>query len=313
MSSPVTCHAPDAPHRDSVHPTETIATPPAATGRSYNSITPGERGRYLWDLAVYDRQAIRACAIEHCCTDASIWTKDGHFTAFPRRCRDRLCPRCQAALQHRYTAEIVGRVQMWTHPKHIVLTLVSSDTPLRDQIKRLKRSFNRLRASAVWKQLAGKGVYTLELTRNAKDRRWHPHLHVLTNAKYIPHEWLSATWHRITGDSTVVWIERAEKKHATYVAKYVGKSYDGHLEPWEEWPLADELAGLRTCETFGGEERIRLHKPADEADGWQFLGTLSNYRRRAQEGEFLACLVMDELIETGALDRLKLEELHSSW
>ena len=136
---------------------------------------------------------------------------------------------------------------------------------------------------------------------------------MLVNSKYIPHRWLKQTWKTITDDSEVVWIERANKSHAKYIAKYVGKSIEADLQPWEEWPVADELAGLRTCETFGGEERIRMRKVLDETERWAFVGLLSDYKRRAKDEEPLACLILNQLAENGDLDRLRRAGVESAW
>jgi hypothetical protein len=177
----------------------------------------------------------------------------------------------------------------------------------------LKSAFGRLRATATWKALAGRGVYTFEVTRNPVTRAWHPHLHVLVNAAYIPHDWLSKTWLRITKDSSVVFIKKATPGHAAYLAKYIGKPLTGDVHEWEEWPIADELKGLRVCDTFGGEEPIRQHSREDDPRELRYLGRLSELRRRAANGEIMASSWLHQLEDTGQLDKLKLRNVTSSW
>lgn len=271
------------------------------------------RGLYLETLAVWPRQFERAQSIRYCCSDANVYVRDAEYQVWPRRCRDRLCPRCQAALRVRYAAEIAVRMADWQSPKHIVLTLRSSDQPLREQLTRLKRCFSRLRRTSTWRALCGAGVYTFEVTRSPNTRRFHPHLHILVNARFIPHRWLSSEWHRITGDSPIVHVSTATARHPRYLAKYVGKGVTASLEPWEEWPMADELAGLRALETFGGCARIRVRVAPDPDGGWCFVGRFRELRRRAEAGEWFASLVLDELTKTGALENLRLCDVESDW
>lgn len=271
------------------------------------------RGLYLADLAVWPQHYDRALAIRSCCTDASVYSKGAEFRVWPRRCRDRLCPRCQAALRARYAAEIAVRMNSWQAPKHLVLTLRSSDEPLRAQLKRMKRAFSALRRTAVWRALCAQGIYTYEVTRNPNTRRFHPHLHILVNARFIPQRWLSAAWLRATGDSSIVHVTAATAKHPRYLAKYIGKGVSASIEPWEEWPMADELSGLRSCETFGGAEGIRVRVAEHPEDGWAFVGRFNDLRRRAADGEWFAALVIDELTRTGALENLRLCDVQSDW
>ena len=85
----------------------------------------------------------------------------------------------------------------------ITLTLRHSDTPLRDQIKRLSQCFNNLKRREWWKSRVKGGVMFTEL-KIGRDNKWHVHCHIIAESSYLPNHELSQEWHAVTGDSPVV-------------------------------------------------------------------------------------------------------------
>lgn len=285
------------------------STPPSAQRQR----PKWEYARDLEEVATTDAQRKRCRAIRECCSDARVYRTPSGLKCELIRCRDHLCPRCQAALSARYQAEIADRVATYSSPKHIVFTLRSSDTPLREQVRRLKSCFARLRRRSTWKALVHRGVYTYELTRNLTTGRWHPHLHVIADARFVPHKWLTAEWLKITGDSPVVHVGRADASTAKYVAKYIAKPNKSATRQWEVWPLEDELKGLHACDVFGHETAIRKPEPPDRGSDTVCVGRLSSIVRWAAKGDPESIQLLRELDADRWLARLRLEPLPYPW
>jgi hypothetical protein len=108
--------------------------------------------------------------------------------------------------------------------RFITLTLKHSAAPLADQIKKLYRSFKKLRGFKPWKKSQRGGAFILEVKHNGT--HWHPHLHVISEGGFLDKDLLSKLWHRATGDSYIIDIRKLDRANdvAAYVAKYITKS-----------------------------------------------------------------------------------------
>jgi hypothetical protein len=176
--------------------------------------------------------------------------------------------------------------------RFITLTLQHSDTPLADQIKHLYHSFSRLRAMKCWTSTQRGGSCSLEVKWKFENRRWHPHLHIISHGTYLDKHDLSNAWKKATGGSYIVDIRvlKDAKEAAFYVGKYVSKGTNA--EVWsdpdanQEWITATK--GLRTCLTWGDWRGIRLTAkrpwPADATP----VGTYDQILNAARRGEHWA-------------------------
>lgn len=196
---------------------------------------------------------------------------DAKLTCF--QCHDRFCQPCQRGVATRVRDQMKSLI----HPadtRFITLTLRHSLTPLRDQIDRLLRSYKQLRRKNLWTEAVTAAAAFLEV-KMGRDQKWHPHLHIIAVGHYMPHKNLSETWHAITGDSSIVHIEKIDNTDhaAIYVTKYLTKPIehalyqdDAHLD---EAILA--LKGRRMIITSGAWSKLKLRhqdKTADES-GWE--------------------------------------------
>ena len=87
-------------------------------------------------------------------------------------------------------------------------------------------------------------VWSYEVKRGAGSGKWHPHLHMVVLAEYLPSEdyqegtlgALSAAWHNITGDSFMVNVKPISQEEPAsgfievfkYAVKFSEQSQSGH-------------------------------------------------------------------------------------
>jgi hypothetical protein len=230
-------------------------------------------------------------------------------------CHDRHCEPCMRAkanllatnLEKKLAGKAAGRFRF------ITLTLLHTQAPLKQQLDRLIKCFRKLRSGKLWKTAVAGGAATIEVklaetTAADAGHLWHPHLHIVVDSHWINQAELSAEWHRITGDSYIVDIQKLDDAHAAafYVAKYISKGTNAAV--WNndtaalEWMKATK--GVRTCLTFGSWRGMKLtEKPTDPGD-WTDEGGLEELIVRATEGENHASIVLLTLRPPGATDAI---------
>jgi hypothetical protein len=112
-------------------------------------------------------------------------------------------------------------------------------------------------------------VATIEVTYNPQSGRWHPHLHVLFDGRYMPISALRDAWTRSSRGARIVWVERVPDRSrvSRYIAKYVSKvpGSDG-WKPAQvrEWVAA--TAGKRFIICSGKCKGVRLKETVPEHD-----------------------------------------------
>lgn len=221
-------------------------------------------------------------------------------------CRNRHCEPCMRAKANLIAKNVQARLDQRAQGRYrfITLTLKHSKTPLPQQIKRLFKSFTKLRKSAIYAGQVG-GTAVLEV-KTGKDRKWHPHLHVITEGGWIAKQDLSAAWLKITGDSYVTDIRAISNCEdvAYELTKYITKSTD--MSVWRspdraiEWVIA--MRGTRCCATYGTWRTWRLtQKPKDPKD-WVTVCTITELIAAAAKRERWAMAIVDELRPPGLSD-----------
>lgn len=232
----------------------------------WNATTPANvhTARTLVENATLPDHITKAERMLACCSQLWVGRDTQGYCLMANRCKQRGCPICDGIRGYRLAEVLSARLKTYAHPKFLTLTLKTRDVSLRAQVQFLLAAFNRLRRYSVWKQLAGRGAYAIEITRNSKTKAFHVHLHAILNAKYIPQHWISDTWKSITGGSYIVHIRTADDRAAKYLGKYMAKSSTAPLEPFELWPYRDELHGLRLAAAFGGEPALALDETTGE-------------------------------------------------
>jgi hypothetical protein len=137
----------------------------------------------------------------------------------------------------------------------ITLTLCGANQSLAEKIDRLYKHFKALRNHPTWAENVKGGVAFLEVKWSDKAQRWHPHLHILAQARYIEKGDLTRAWFSISKDSYIIDIQRVREKAkvANYVTKYASKplntSFSNTPELLDEAVLA--LKGRRLAFAFG--------------------------------------------------------------
>lgn len=218
-------------------------------------------------------------------------------------CHSRHCEPCMRAKANRIVANLRKKLDEENAVvyRFITLTLKHTDTPLADQIARLYAGFKKLRNFASWKQSQRGGAATLEVKFNPKDRKWHPHLHIISGGNFLHKRDLSADWKRATGDSSIVDIALLDgtKDVAHYVAKYITKGTNAEVwadaDASQEWILATK--GVRSCLTYGTWRGYRLLQVTQEADDWKPVTSLIKLYEALDNHEEWAVGMMTRLDE----------------
>jgi hypothetical protein len=191
----------------------------------------------------------------------------------PDYCRDRFCVPCARARAFRIRANLTERLPN-KRLSFLTLTLKHSESSLRIQLNRLITSYRRLRNRRLWTSRVRGAAAVVELKLNERTNQWHPHLHIIMDAKYIPHGQLSDLWRDITGDSFVIDIREAKQtdKAIEYLTKYVTKPTDTDVI-WHPNELAEAVEALRGRKLLiqsGEWAHWRLtEEPSDHA--WQLV------------------------------------------
>jgi hypothetical protein len=212
------------------------------------------------------------------------------------RCKDRFCVACGAersgAFAERVAQHLAGRVT-----RFITLTLRASNTPLVDQLDRLYRSFAALRRRAQLKGVFAGGACFLECKIGSGSGLWHPHLHIITEGRYIDCRELSREWHKVTGDSSVTKIKAVpdNASRAAYVTKYVTKPADNSV--FAVPAMLDEficaIGGRRLAMTFGTWRGLRLDGDPPEDVKWITVGSPRGLQLDAQAGDANAIRILE--------------------
>ena len=231
----------------------------------------------------------RADRLAHCSTRWAVYTTEDGYEVHPYRCRDRACPTCQQLRSRTWfhTALRVGKLAL--APKHIVLTLKSSDAPLGAQIDRLIHCARQLRQRDIWTDRTPWGIQTIEITYNEDTRQFHPHCHLLVNMRYLKWDLLRDNWMQITKDSWDCSIRAASEHWAAEVAKYVSKTTDIWAAPVDKPTLAAQLKGRRLVQRLGSWPEAT--KPEQRIIS--YVGSIRALAKRAAAGDRHAHAVLE--------------------
>lgn len=231
-----------------------------------------------------------------------------------RRCRSRCCPRCRRFRSREIQHRLIAACTKMDARRFLTLTLKSEDSPLRDQLKHLRKAFARLRRHRFWRSRVTGGVYCVEVTYNHDRRQWHPHLHAIIDGEYVPKGQLSDAWAEASEGSYIVDIRRVNSASsvASYIAKYVGKSDDASLLPDAvllEW--ATSVHGLRLVHSFGNLHGVDLVEKPESVPGISVeVCNPSTLASASQRGDQVAASIL-AAVEASAAGR-PLEDDHDT-
>lgn len=234
-------------------------------------------------IANYFRCRKDALAIE-------LTERPGCYRIVRATCKSKWCTRCSGARAARIR-DALEPIMAHRQIRLITLTLRNQRDDLAGQLDRLLRCFKRLRQTRDWKARVYGGAFFVELTRNAADQTWHPHLHLICEGVYYDRADLAAAWRRATGDSYIVHITlvRDHRSIGRYVTKYLTQPIDSTTYA-SELDLATAIAAMhsrRTIGTFGGWTKHKLlARPKPEPS--RLVGWIAELRIKADNGDQLA-------------------------
>ncbi|MBA7688522.1 hypothetical protein ES703_97005 [subsurface metagenome] len=171
----------------------------------------------------YKLEKFRACRTK-------VWFEQNMDTGKMRRrsnsCRERWCPACGEVKKNLVARNCERYFSRQPVVRFLTITQRHSGTSLEEQIVLAKKNLLRFRRSKEWKKFVDGSVWFMQTKWSYKSCGWHVHFHMLLVGSYWPQKRLSEKWHKITGDSYIVYIEQVyEKKLRSVIgdiARYAG-------------------------------------------------------------------------------------------
>ena len=212
-----------------------------------------------WAGLLDDAIRVRECHTrfrQYRCSQGHVWVLPHHSCHF-RLCAFRLRERSERA------AEQLGPILRGIdRPKHLVLAMPNAPLgELKQGIRRLWAAFARLRRKPIWDRVRG-AVAALEVTFNGQTQSWHPHLHIVLDAPFLPQEdWLSA-WREASGagggESRTCWIGKADSRAVHELVKYITKPVALARYPQALKEFIAAMKGVRCLRSYGSLYGLRL-------------------------------------------------------
>lgn len=258
-------------------------------------------------LAVTSTSPAAFSRFKNCGSRAWVWRngKTGDVRVHADFCRSRFCVRCAARVGRRCRKTLETLTEN-AETRLITLTVghVPSDTlaVLKD---RLLAAFKVLRRGDLFKRRVKGGAYVLETKYNKHGGGWHPHLHVVCDASFLPAKQLRDEWRGLVGRGNVdVQRVRSSGGIARYVAKYVTKQFDHSVfsDPDRLIEAVQAFKGARLMSTFGAWRGVELQgedEAFDKAE-WKPLSRLSDVLELASQGAAHAIRILSILRGNGA-------------
>lgn len=215
-------------------------------------------------------------------------------------CRLRWCPMCAEAHVNIIAHNCFEFLSKQKDVRFLTLTMKHSDLPLSEQIRLMKKCFIKLGRRVGWKKYVTGSIPFLHVKRNPDNTEWHVHLHIILTGSYVPQEWLSSEWLKVTGDSIIVHIKAAhtEKELGLTIkdfTRYAGCPANLLKIPIEhQLEVVHAFEGIRVCWTTGICGAVSLSPPKYNKDDSKLinLGRDSTIRRRAAAGDLNALRIL---------------------
>jgi hypothetical protein len=214
------------------------------------------------------------------CRSSAWFARDvrtGQVKIMSNSCRLRWCPICSKAR----SAFLIMQVHEWLRkvrrPKFMTLTMKHTNADLEHQIKWLYKHFRQFRMRKIFRKKMHGGIWFFQLKRSKETNEWHPHLHCVIDAEYIPQDILSKEWKAQTGTSSIVDIRavRSVQKVAEYVSRYCSRPAKlTDFNEKESIEIHRVFHGRRLCGTWGSGRKISLRPPkCEDKMQWERIGS----------------------------------------
>lgn len=306
IPSPNTVHE----QEPSLDPEETSSSIPLGSYPAFSSSPAATFRHGFWmrrrtrtRQALIDAGSTPARLRRFCDCGSSAWIlrhKSDHdrHRLIANRCHDRFCEACSSERRRLVASNVRCRVPPG-RLRLLTLTLKSTPGNLRNHLDRLYRSFRRLRCVPRIRRCLRGGIAFCELTLNTDTRLWHPHLHVIFQGEFLPHELVKKHWQRITVDSYICDVRELKNPDdaAGYVTKYASKALDSKVwhDPERFSEAVNALKGRRLFNTFGNWNGLHLIEPPNDQAEWECVGYLDDVLRRAAAGDVAAAEILRHL------------------
>jgi hypothetical protein len=254
----------------SVHTIETTGTSPVSTNyqdyRRSLCATEFSAAQLLYSNIDLSEGGNREGQLLECRQYASfVQNKEtGKVHVASNSCRLRWCPICAKSRSAYITRSVRSWLSKVRTARFLTLTLKHSNAPLATQITKLYDDFRKLRRHKQFRKYCHSGVWFFQVKLSKDGEQWHPHLHCVILGKYIPHDWLSKLWLRITKSSNIIDI-RLVKNHdkmASYVARYSARPADlSSFPPFLQMEMFKAMHGRRLCGSWGVSGGLSLSPP----------------------------------------------------
>ena len=160
-------------------------------------------------------------------------------------CHDRFCPVCSNLKTRRDSYELLSCINVLKKDfnyQFLMITLtvknVSADQ-LKDEIKKIKKSFKKFRELQAFKKISRGYVCKLEVTYNKDVDSYHPHLHLIvavnssyfTSRDYLSREKILTMWRNSYQDQSITQVDIRKINTATIkdileITSYAAKNSD---------------------------------------------------------------------------------------
>ena len=197
------------------------------------------------NLKVNDKKAkrIKDCAsyLDFYCDETEEFKKLAHGFF----CHDRFCPICSNLKMRRDSLELLSCINVLKKDfnyQFLMITLtvknVSSDV-LKDEIKKIKKSFKKFRELQAFQKMSKGYVCKLEVTYNKEVDSYHPHLHLIcavnnsyfNSRDYLSRDKILQMWRNSYKDQSITQVDIRKINTATIkdileITSYAAKNAD---------------------------------------------------------------------------------------
>jgi len=193
--------------------------------------------------------------------------------------------------------------------KFITLTVKARDLPLADGMNHLYNSFAKLRRSPTWRTYVRGGLAVCEVSWRPEKGRWHPHLHLIVEGPYFPHDLLRIAWLKASGDSFICDIRpvRSLDETAKYLTAYLTKSLCKRVwnDPLHLREAILALHGRKLISAFGTWCRLRLLDPIHDGSTWETVCSADRLLTSVLNGDEPSCRLAAVLWRRSLVDWLQ--------
>lgn len=214
------------------------------------------------------RLSRRAAKLGMCCVSPAVFVQaDKLPSCVADRCRDRMCPTCQAFRAGEVRRRLSACLSKANSVRLLTLTMKQASPRVGECVDALLNAFRSLRKLKAWRQHVKGGAYVVETTRGTSGDRWHVHLHLLIEGDFWQQKDIAAAWSSVVGSQSVVDIRAVHEreKAVMYVSKYISKGVDERA--WSVDAIREYATGMhrrRLMGTFGKWHRCKLDELPDE-------------------------------------------------